>query len=109
VITNYLTYVDEQLAYAKKTYIYPSFRFASNEARKKNAPPQLKRLYASYKRMLANDQKQKVEVDNYKENELKHYRVMNKKYRKIYIGHMRRLRRIRCMKRRICKFFKVEE
>ena len=109
VFTNYLTYIDEQLAYAKKNYIYPSFRFASNEARKKNAPPQLKRLYASYKRMLANDKKQKVEVDNYKENELKEYRVIKKKYRKIYIGHVRRLRRIRCMKRRICKFFKVEE
>jgi hypothetical protein len=109
VITNYLTYVDEQMAYAKKNYIYPSFRFASNEARKKNAPPQLKRLYASYKRMLANDQKQKVEVDTYKETELKQYHVMNKKYRKIYIGHIRRLRRIRCMKRRICRFFKVEE
>lgn len=35
VFTNYLTYIDEQLAYAKKNYIYPSFRFASNEARKK--------------------------------------------------------------------------
>ena len=108
VIINYLNYVDNQIYIAEKTHIYPSFRFASNEARKKNAPPQLKRLYASYKRMLANDKKQKVEFDNYKETELKEYRIINKKYRKIYIGHLRRLRRIRCMKRRICRFFKVE-
>lgn len=59
--------------------------------------------------MLTNDKKQKVEFDNYKETELKEYRVINKKYRKVYIGHLRRLRRIRCMKRRICKFFKVEQ
>ena len=109
VFTNYLTYIDEQLAYAKKNYIYPSFRFASNEARKKNAPPQLKRLYASYKRMLSNDKKQKVEFDNYKETELKEYRVMKKKHRRIYISNRRRLRRIRCMKRQICSFFKVEQ
>ena len=108
VVTNYLTYIDEQLAYAKKTHIYPSFRFASNEARKKNAPPQLKRLYASYKRMLANNKNKKVELDNYKANELKEYNVMKKKHRKIYISNRRRLRRIRGMKRQICSFFKVE-
>uniref|UniRef100_A0A6C0E401 RING-type domain-containing protein n=1 Tax=viral metagenome TaxID=1070528 RepID=A0A6C0E401_9ZZZZ len=109
VFTNYLTYIDEQLAYAKKNYIYPSFRFASNEARKKNAPPQLKRLYASYKRLLANHKEKKVELDNYKANELKEYNVMKKKHRKIYISNRRRLGRIRGMKRQICRFFKVEE
>ena len=109
VFTNYLTYIDEQLAYAKKNYIYPSFRFASNEARKKNAPPQLKRLYASYKRLLANNKNKKVELDNYKATELKEYNVMKKKHRRIYISNRRRLRRIRCMKRQICSFFKVEQ
>lgn len=109
VFTNYLTYIDEQLAYAKKNYIYPSFRFASNEARKKNAPPQLKRLYASYKRLLANNKNKKVELDNYKATDLKEYNVMKKKHRRIYISNRRRLRRIRCMKRQICSFFKVEQ
>jgi hypothetical protein len=109
VFTNYLTYIDEQLANAKKNYIYPSFRFASNEARKKNAPPQLKRLYASYKRLLANHKEKKVELDNYKASELKEYNVMKKKHRRIYISNYRRLRRIRGMKRRICSFFKVDE
>ena len=109
VFTNYLTYIDEQLAYAKKNYIYPSFRFASNEARKKNAPPQLKRLYASYKRMLANNKNKKVELDNYKANELKEYRLMKKKYRRLYLGHRYRLRKIRRAKRQVCSFFKVEE
>jgi calcineurin-like phosphoesterase family protein len=107
--TNYLTYIDEQLANANKNYIYPSFRFASNEARKKNAPPQLKRLYASYKRLLANHKEKKVELDNYKASELKEYNVMKKKHRRIYISNYRRLRQIRGMKRRICSFFKVDE
>ena len=109
VFTNYLTYIDEKLDYTKKNYIYPSFRFASNEARKKNAHPQLKRLYATYKRILANNQKKKVEFNNYKDTELHEYQIMYKKYSKVYIGHRRGLRRVRCIKRRICKFFKVEE
>ena len=109
VFTNYLTYIDEQLANANKNYIYPSFRFASNEARKKNAPTQLKRLYASYKRLLANHKEKKVELDNYKASELKEYNVMKKKHRRIYISNRRRLRRIRGMKRQICSFFKVDE
>ena len=106
---SYLDYIDKQLYSTQKNYIYPSFRFASNEARKKNAHPQLKRLYASYKLMLANNQKKKVELDNYKATELKEYNVMKKKHRKIYISNRRRLRRIRGMKRQICSFFKVEE
>jgi hypothetical protein len=105
---SYLTYIDNQL-YTHKTHVYPSFRFASNEARKKNAPIQLKRLYASYKRLLANNKNKKVELDNYKATDLKEYNVMKKKHRRIYISNLRRLRRIRGMKRRICSFFKVEE
>jgi hypothetical protein len=109
IFNSYLNYIDNQIYIAQKNYIYPSFRFASNEARKKNAPPQLKRLYASYKRLLANHKEKKVELDNYKASELKEYNVMKKKHRRIYISNYRRLRRIRGMKRRICSFFKVDE
>ena len=107
--TGYLNYIDYQLEIAKTKHIVPSFRFASNEARKKNAPLELKRLYARYKRMLESDKKQKNEFNNYKDTELKTYRLMYKKYRKIYIGHSRRLRRIRRMKKQICSFFKISE
>lgn len=108
-LNNYLTYIDEQLAVAQKQYIYPSFRFASNEARKKNADPELKKLYANYKRLLENHKEKKVEFDKYKKTELKEYRLMKKNYRRHYLGHRFRLRRIRRVKRRVCSFFKVEE
>jgi hypothetical protein len=104
--TGYLNYIDYQLEIAKTKHIVPSFRFASNEARKKSAPPELKRLYARYKRMLANNQKLKVELDNYKATELKEYNVMKKKHRKIYISNRRRVTRIRGMKRQICSFLR---
>ena len=105
----YLNYIDYQIEIAKTKHILPSFRFASNEARKKNAPTQLKRLYNSYKRLLANHKEKKIEFDKYKETDLKEYNVMKKKHRKIYYGYRRRVRRIQGMKRRICSFFKVEQ
>ena len=83
----------------------PSFRYASIQARREDAPLKLKQLYKNYKKQMELYDKSKVAYKSFKESELATYRVLRKKFYSVCKKPRLIRRRVNRLKRRICQMF----